>query len=178
VLVTFAGEPQPPGSYTFTDAAGASCTLSYTSSELTGFYARVEARWHVLDRHHLTAAGGLSHVDLPNNGIDWQTIFGNRHNSACAWKTYGGMPAWVASTGASYCQNVLHKPWFNDEWGYTQSMGDAARAGAFTAQFQNNQQHGAAGNFYWNANYLAAPTTYDVGPQTPLTQAVVAGNAP
>ena len=178
VMVTFAGEPQPPGTYTFTDAAGAPCTLTYTTAQLTGFYARVETRWHQLDRHHLTAAGGLSNVDLANNGIDWQSIFGNRHNSACAWKTYGGMLSWVAGTGAPYCRGTLGKPWFNDEWGYLQSMGDGARASAFSTQFQANQLEGAAGNFFWNANYLVTPTTYDVNPQTPLTQAAVVANAP
>jgi hypothetical protein len=177
VMVTFTGEPLPVGSHTFTDAAGRSCTIRYTSAELTHFYARVERKWTFMDHNHLTAAGGLSNVDRPNSGIDWHAIFGNRHNSVCAWKTYGDMLTWVG-TGAQYCQNVLHKPWFNDEWGYTQAMGDSARASSFTTQFQNNQRYGSAGNFYWNANYKIDPTTYDVGPGTPLTNAVVANNAP
>jgi hypothetical protein len=177
VLVTFAGEPLPAGSHTFVDAAGGSCTISYTTAELTRFYNKVERRWRQLDHHHLTAAGGLSYVDQPNSGIDWQQIFGSRANSVCAWKTYGNMMNWLPQ-GAKYCQNVLHKPWFNDEWGYTQSIGDSARASAFDAQFANNRSNGAAGNFYWNANDLLSPTTYDVGPGTPLTQAAIASNAP
>jgi hypothetical protein len=177
VMVTFTGEPLPVGSHSFTDAAGAPCTISYTTAQLTHFYAVVERKWRSMDRNHLTSAGGLSNVDLPNNGIDWKAIFGNRHNSVCGWKTYGGMINWV-STGAQYCQNVLHKPWFNDEWGYTQAMGDSSRAASFTSQFRNNQKYGAAGNFYWNANYLVTSSTYDVGPGTPLTQAVVVNNAP
>ena len=177
ILVTFSGEPLPVGSHTFIDAAGASCTISYTSSQLTSFYSKVERRWRALDRHHLRSAGGLSNVDLPNSGIDWQSIFGNNANSVCAWKTYGDMFNWLP-TGAQYCQDVLHKPWFNDEWGYTQASGDSARASSFTSQFANNAANGAAGNFYWNANYLVSPTTYDVGPQTPLTQAAVVNNAP
>jgi len=177
VMVSFTGEPLPVGVHSFIDAAGGLCTLSYSTSELTSFYARVEAKWRSLDRNHLRVAGGMSNVDLPNSGIDWQAIFANKANSACAWKTYGGMFTWLP-TGAQYCQGVLHKPWFNDEWGYTQAAGDSARASSFAGQFANNAAFGAAGNFYWNANYLAAPTTYDVGPQTPLTQAVVVGNAP
>ena len=177
VMVSFTGEPLPVGSHTFTDEAGRPCTISYTSSTLTDFYAHAERTWQRMDHHHLTTAGGLSYVDQPNSGINWQAIFANRHNSVCAWKTYGNMVNWVA-TGASYCRRVLHKPWFNDEWGYLQSVGDSARATAFEAQFQNNLRNGAAGNFYWNANYELASTTYDVGPQTPATQAVVIGNAP
>ena len=177
VLVTFTGEPLPVGSHTFTDAAGAPCTISYTTAQLTRFYATVEGKWRSLDHHHLRAAGGLGYVNEPNSGIDWQAIFGNRDNSVCAWKTYGGMLSWLP-TGAQYCRNVLHKPWFNDEWGYTQAMGDRARAASFTSQFANNNANGAAGNFYWNANYLTNPTTYDVGPGTPLTQATVVHNAP
>ena len=177
VMVTFTGEPLPVGSHTFTDKAGASCTISYTTAELTAFYAKVERKWRSMDRHHLTAAGGLLYVDEPNSGIDWKAIFGNRANSVCAWKTYGGMFNWLP-TGAQYCQSVLHKPWFNDEFGYTQAMGDSARASSFTNQFANNRANGAAGNFYWNANYLVNPTTYDVSPGTPLTQAAVVNNAP
>ena len=64
----------------------------------------------------------------------------------------------------------------NHEWGFTQSMGDSAQF--FEAELANNRSHGAAGNFYWNANYLLDPTTYDVGPGTPLVQAAVVANAP
>jgi Cellulase (glycosyl hydrolase family 5) len=177
VMVSFTGEPLPVGSHTFTDSTGGSCTITDTTAELTHFYAQVEGKWRSLDRHHLRVAGGLSNVDLPNSGIDWQAIFGNKANSVCAWKTYGGMINWLP-TGAQYCRNVLHKPWFNDEWGYTQAMGDSARASSFSNQFANNSANGGAGNFYWNANYLVSPTTYDVGPGTPLTQAAVVSNAP
>ena len=177
VLVTFAGEPLPAGTHTFTRGNGRQCTISYTTGQLTQFYATVEGEWKALDPNHLTAAGGLSNIDRPNSGIDWQSISANPANDVCAFKTYGDMFAWLP-TGAQYCRNVLHKPWFNDEWGLTQGVGDSARAQSFTAQFANNAANGGAGNFYWNANYLLTPTTYDVGPGTPLTQAAVVNNAP
>ena len=177
VLVTFTGEPLPVGAHTFTRANGKSCTLAYTSAQLTSFYATVESTWKSLDPNHLTSAGGMANVDLPHNGIQWQSIFANPANDVCSFKTYGHMFTWLP-TGADYCRTVLHKPWFNDEWGFTQSMGDRARAQYFAAEFANNRSHGAAGNFYWNANYLLDPTTYDVGPGTPLTQAAVVANAP
>ena len=177
VLVTFTGEPLPVGSYSFSRSSGKACTISYSTSQLTQFYAGVEATWKSLDQNHLIAAGGLSKVDNPNSGIDWQSIFGNKNNDVCAWKTYGNMYSWLP-TGAQYCLNQLHKPWFNDEWGYTQNTGDSVRAALFDSQFTNNAANGAAGNFYWNANYLTNPTTYDVSPATPLTQAAVVNNAP
>jgi hypothetical protein len=177
ILVTFTGEPLPVGAHTFTRSNGKTCTISYSSAQLTKFYATVEGTWKSLDPNHLTAAGGLSNVDLPNSGIDWQSIFSNPANDVCAFKTYGGMFSWLP-TGASYCRNVLHKPWFDDEWGFTQAMGDKDRSLYFKAEFANNLANGAAGNFYWNANYLVTPTSYDVGPGTPLTQAAVVANAP
>jgi len=177
VLVTFTGEPLPVGAHTFTRGHRRPCTITYGTDQLTQFYATVEGEWKALDPNHLTAAGGLSNLDVPNAGIDWQSILGNPANDVCGFKTYGGMFAWLP-TGTQYCRNVLHKPWFNDEWGFTQNLGDSVRAQYFMAQFANNGANGAAGNFYWNANYRVAPTTYDVGPGTPLTQAVVVNNAP
>jgi aryl-phospho-beta-D-glucosidase BglC (GH1 family) len=177
VMVTFAGEPLPVGSHTFTDGRGRTCTISYSTSQLTRFYASIEAKWRSLDPNHLTAAGGLSNIDLPHSGIDWQSIFGNPDNDVCAFKTYGHMFTWLP-TGAEYCLLVLHKPWFNDEWGFTQSMGDDVRALFFKAELANNLANGAAGNFYWNANDRISPTTFDVGPGTPLAQAAVVAGAP
>jgi hypothetical protein len=171
-LVTFTGEPLPVGSHSFVDKFGARCTITCTTRQLTRFYAGVEATWKSLDHGHLIAAGGLGYVNEPNAGIDWKAIFGNPNNDVCAWKTYGGMFSWLPA-GAGYCNNVLHKPWFNDEWGYMQSLGDSNRAVAFVSQFRNNHANNAAGNFYWNANYLLRPSTYDVGPGTPLPEAAV-----
>lgn len=176
VLVTFTGEPLPVGTHSFTDRFGAACSISYTTQQLTRFYAQVEQTWKTLDPNHLIAAGGLGYVNEANSGIDWKSIFGNADNDVCAWKTYGGMLAWLP-TGATYCASVLHKPWFNDEWGYTQAVGDAQRAALFTSQFQSNAANGAAGNFFWNASYLVNPATYDVSPLTPLTEAAVLAHA-
>lgn len=175
VLVTFTGEPLPVGNHTFIDRFGDECTITYTTNQLTRFYADVEATWKSLDHHHLIAAGGLGYVNEPNNGIDWQSIFGNTDNDVCAWKTYGGMLAWLP-TGAKYCNDVLRKPWFNDEWGYTQSVGDRTRAADFETQFESNDANGAAGNFFWNSNYQLSSTSYDVSPLTPRTEAAVKSN--
>ena len=181
--VGFSGEPYPPGAWgPGTNPAGwpATCSnaLTYSSANLTNFYANVEATWRAYS-NKLTMAGGLSYLDLSKNGIDYHSIFANRNNDICGFKTYGGMEAWLHN-GVSYCANTLHRPSVNVEWGFKQSMGDAARASAFQGQFMNNASVGIAGNFFWNAGYLRRLTTYDVdnGVGTPLTSAVVVRNAP
>lgn len=181
--VGFAGEPYPPGTWgPGANPAGwpASCagSLTYTSADLTNFFAHVEATWKSYSPVP-TMAGGLSYLDLPHNGIDYQAIFSNPDNDICGFKTYGGMEAWLA-TGVRYCSQTLHKPSLNVEWGYQRSLGDATRAADFQGQFDNNASAGVAGNFYWNAGYKSAATTYDVddGSSAPLTFGAVVRNAP
>ena len=161
-MVSFSGEPLPVGTH--------GC-ISYTTQDLTDYFHSVTRIWKSLDRNHVITSGGLGYLNF-NSGIDWQAIDADPNADVCAFKTYGGMLPWV-HVGASYCLNTLHKPWFDDEWGYLQSGGDIATAAAFAAQFANNDANGAAADFFWNAGYQVAPTTYDVGPQTPLTMAVV-----
>ena len=181
--VGFSGEPYPPGSWgPGSNPAGwpKTCahTLTYTTADLTNFYAHVEGTWKAYSSK-LTMAGGLSYLDLSNNGIDYQAIFGNPNNDICGFKTYGGMEAWLHN-GVSYCSNTLHKPSVNVEWGFKQGVGDATRASDFQGQFTNNANVGIAGNFYWNAGYLHRSTTYDVddGTTSPRTFAVIVKNAP
>ncbi len=166
VMVSFSGEPLPVGQH--------GC-ISYTTQNLTDYFHAVTRTWKSFDHNHLVTSGGLGYLNF-NSGIDWQAIDADPNTDVCAFKTYGGMMQWV-HVGAAYCTGTLHKPWFNDEWGYQQSMGDLAMSNAFSAQFANNTANGAAANFFWNAGYQVASTTYDVGPQTPLTMAVVRANA-
>jgi len=181
--VGFSGEPYPPGSWgPGPNPAGwpRACpnALTYSTADLTNFYANVEATWKAYSSK-LTMAGGLSYLDLPHNGIDYQAILGNPNNDICGFKTYGGMEAWL-HIGASYCSGTLHKPTVNVEWGVKEGVGDATRALAFQGQFANNANTGVAGNFYWNAGYLNRMTSYDVddGTASPRTFSVVVNNAP
>src|SRR5260221_14047913 len=124
--------------------------------------------------------GSDASIDIrPNGGQDYRTIYANSHNDVCAFKTYGGAEAFL-STGTNYCINTLHKPSVNVEWGYVQGDGDSVRATEFQGQFTNNAAAGLAGNFYWNAGYGNASTTYDVddGTIAPLTFNAIVSNAP
>ena len=181
--VGFSGEPYQPGSWgPGANPAGWPKTcpqaLTYSTADLTNFYANVEATWKAYSST-LTMAGGLSYLDLAHNGIDYQAIFGNPDNDICGFKTYGGMEAWVHN-GVSYCAGTLHKPSVNVEWGFKQGVGDSTRAAQFQGQFSNNANVGMAGNFYWNAGYLHRSSTYDVddGTSSPRTFAVIVANAP
>ena len=181
--VGFSGEPYPPGTWgPGPNPAGwpAACpsALTYTTAELTAFFAHVEATWKRYSAT-LTMAGGLGYLNEANNGIDYRSIFANPDNDICGFKTYGGMEAWLA-TGTAFCATSLHKPSVNVEWGYQQTIGDAARAADFQAQFDNNAAAGIAANFYWNAGYQVSPTGYDVDDATlcPLTVATIIRNAP
>jgi hypothetical protein len=177
VFVSFAGDPLPVGAQTFTDSQGSSCTLTYTTQDLTNFYASVEGLWKSYAPSQLTMPGGLGYLNESGAGIDWKTIFANPNNDICGMKTYGGMFAY-SLTVAQYCTTTLHKPIVNVEWGYQQGVGDAARASEFRAQFNNDSALGASGNFFWNIGYQTKSTGYDVGTQTPLTLAVVQQNSP
>jgi hypothetical protein len=144
---------------------------------VTRYFSSVESRWKG-EATLPTMAGGLTKLDEINSGgIDWKSIFGSPYNDICGFKTYGGMAAWLPN-GTAYCSRTLHKPSVNVEWGYQQSLGDSARAAAFSAQFANNKRVGIAGDFYWNAGYQSGG--YDVGTATtsPLTFKQVLANAP
>lgn len=178
-LVTFAGDlHKVPATYTFVDANGANCSISLTADMYTSFFADVESYWKTLDPNHLVSPGGVAGMEYAGqNGIPWQAIFSNPATDVCGTKTYGGMVNFLP-TLANYCNNTLHKPWFDDEWGYPQSDGDSVRATKFQSQFDNNKANNAAGEFFWNAGYQMASTTYDINPQTPLTFNTIIQNAP
>ena len=176
-FVSVAGEPLPVGTHTYTaSATGAPCTLSYTTAELTAFYASVTSDWHDQGGTVLINSGGLGYLNEASAGIDWQSIFSLPDNAFCDIKTYGGMQAW-APTAAAYC-HAIGKPVLVEEFGWEQGIGDAARAQLFDAMVAQVRAFGAAGLVFWNLGYQVSPTGYDVSPSTPDTFAAVVQNAP
>jgi hypothetical protein len=168
-LVSLAGEPLPAGSHTFATAAGAPCTITYSAADLTGFYARTLGQWKALSGL-LVHSGGLG--DLAAGApIDWRAIFSLPQNDVCAVKTYGRMIDMIG-TVAGLCRS-LGKPWIDEEFGWQQSMGDAARATELSRTNGLLRASGAAGQLFWNLGYQVKPTSYDVGPPTPLAFAEV-----
>jgi hypothetical protein len=159
--------------------SGGECNspLYYSADNLSDYYASVESRWKS-EASLPTMAGGLTKLDEPNSGnINWKSILGNPYNDICGFKTYGRMESWLP-TGTSYCAQILHKPSVNVEWGYQQSVGDAARAVDFNRQFANNNAAGIAANFYWNAGYQSGGYDVDNGTLSPQTFQQIAAHAP
>ena len=172
-FMSISGEPLAVGSYTFTaQTTGQSCTLSYTTQQLTDFYAKAENEWAATGATVMVNSGGLGYInEYDSAGIDWQSIYALPHNALCAFKTYGGMLAY-APTVAAYCHSI-GKPVVDEEFGYQQSDGDAQRATEMTTTYNDLRAIGAAGAAFWNLGYQVAATSYEISPLTPLTFAAV-----
>jgi hypothetical protein len=163
-----AGEALPPNGHD---------PLRPTADQLISFYRATAATLAAADGgNHLISTGGLSFLN-GDYGIPWQTIFALPHIALAAIHVYStgdrdiSLPmvaAWAAQNG---------KPFILEEFGFRQSLGDAARAAAFADIFQRAQAANAAGIGFWNLGPEVAPQSYDVSPVTPLTWQVVQANA-
>ena len=174
-FISLAGEPLPVGSHTFTTPGGKSCTITYSGQDLLNFYTRTLAQWQAQGTTVLGNSGGMGYLNF-NSGIPWQSIMALSTNRFCDIKTYGGMLAFVP-TVAAYCHSI-NKPFMDEEYGWTQSMGDAQRAQAFHGTATSLRANGATGQEFWNLGEQMASTTYDVGPGSPLTLTAIAADAP
>jgi hypothetical protein len=176
-FVSVAGEPLPVGTHGYTaSATGAPCSMTYSTSDLTAFYAATTSEWQQQGGSVLINSGGLGYLNESTAGIDWKSIFSLPSNAFCDIKTYGGMQAW-APTAAAYCQSI-GKPVVVEEFGWQQDVGDAARAQLFTTMVAQLRALHVAGLAFWNLGYQLAPTSYEVNPSTPDTFAAVGQNAP
>ena len=176
-FVSVAGEPLPVGTHVYTaKTTGQTCTMTYSTTDLTGFYAAVTSTWKGEGGTVLINSGGLGYLNESTAGIDWKTIFSLPTNDFCDIKTYGGMQAW-APTAAAFCQSI-GKPVIVEEFGWQQGLGDAQRAQQFTTMFAELRALNVAGLAFWNLGYQLATTSYEVNPSTPLTFAAIVQNAP
>jgi hypothetical protein len=170
-FVSVAGEPLPVGSHSFIGTGGRSCTIRYTTADLTRFYAATTGNWRAAGGAVVVNTGGLGYLNEAKSGIDWRAIFSLRSNAFCDIKTYGGMLAW-APTAARYCASI-GKPIVDEEFGWQQRVSDAERARDFIYTYAVVRALHFAGVGFWNLGYQLAPTSYEVGPSTPLTFAAV-----
>jgi len=176
-FVSIAGEPLVVGPHTFTaKVTGTSCTITYTTQQLTDFYRATTTVWQQQQGSVLVNTGGLTYLDLSHSGIDWQAIFALPTVAFCDIKTYGGMLAW-APNAVTYCQS-LGKPIVDEEFGFRQSLGDRNRSNWFRSTYSALRSMHFAGVAFWNLGYQLAGTSYEVNPTTTLTFAAVQSNAP
>ena len=67
----------------------------------------------------------------------------------------------------------LGKPWFTEEFGWPQAVGDATRASHFAWLYDEGTAYGSDGELFWNLGLEVAGGSHDVSPSTPLTWAAV-----
>jgi endo-1,4-beta-mannosidase len=168
-LIAFAGEVEPNNT--------PDNTRGITTSQVTSYFQRTFAQWKALDPNHLTSSGGLLQIDW-NSGIDWKAIFSLPDSDVCSIHDYSPADQTVTTPAVAAWCGSLGKPWITEEFGWEQSLGDAARANRFASMYALQRTYRAAGVGAWNLGDQVGGTTYDVNPSTPLTWAVVAGNAP
>jgi endo-1,4-beta-mannosidase len=161
------------------------------TEELTAFYDHTMAEWKSHDQQHVLSNGGFIHLDweelhgdADGSGIDWQAIFALPDNDLPSLHTYialyenYGMPVDYQTPKVAAYVAQLGKPWFTEEFGWRQEVGDATRAGYYQWVYDLQDTHGSAGAAFWNLGFELAGGTFDVSPSTPETWATVQSNAP
>lgn len=182
LAVSMAGEPWGAGS--------SECGEATTQDELTAFYAWALGEWKSLDANHLRSNGGLTgtYFGVDGNGdpipsgqqIDGVAIFALPDNTLPSLHTYP--PAGTLADGQTPVMGAeaqrLGKPWFTEEFGWTQGTGDAVRAADYQWLYDEQVTYGSAGSLFWNLGSQGTSGTFDVNPSTPLTWQVVLDHAP
>jgi hypothetical protein len=167
-MISFAGE---------VDAiTGGDNTYGLTLGQLINFYRTVEQFWHSVAPVQLLTAGGLSQLDW-DSGIDWRGIFSLPYNDVNAVHVYTAGAATSTVPAVAEFSRATGKPWIIEEFGYPASMSDADRADRYREMYDRAAGNHAAGVGLWNVGAQTVDT-YDVGPQFPLTDAVVRAHAP
>ncbi len=106
-------------------------------------------------------------------GSTAQAIFSLAANTLPALHTYppqyagNGTPIDYQTPDLAPVANGLHKPWFTEEFGWTQSVGDATRAGYYHWLYQEQDQYGSDGAMFWNLGPESSGGSHDVNPGRP-----------
>ncbi len=175
-VISIAGEPSPPGSE--------ECGKAASTGGLTDFYERTLGYLASIDANHLRSNGGLLHLDWVelyggSSGIDGEAIFLLADNTLPSLHTYppqyapDGTPIDYQTAAMAPVAAQAVKPWFTEEFGWRQDVGDATRAGYYGWLFDEQAANGSAGALFWNLGPERAGGSHDVNPSTPLTWAEV-----
>ena len=160
------------------------CGKATTTAGLTDFYERTLGYLASIDPNHLRSNGGLIHLDWEDlyggsSGIDGAAIFALSANTLPSLHTYppqyagDGTPIDYATPDMAAVAAANDKPWFTEEFGWPQSVGDATRAGYYAWLYDEQATHGSSGALLWNLGFEEAGGSHDVNPTTPLTWAEV-----
>lgn len=160
-----------------------------STADVTNFYtATTNTLWAADQGHHLITAGGLSHLNQSNCGIDWQAIFSLPHVSTAAIHVYSGNDENITTPMVSKWAQANNKPFEIQEFGFTQDGSktlcptdpnpDVMRACAYQRIYTLAKTYNAGMTVFWNNGPQLAPTSYQVNPNTPLTWQTIINNAP
>lgn len=140
--------------------------------------------------HHLIIAGGFNHMEDETAQLQWwQQIYSLPHNMVVAFKTYSQDDLNLMPTIAAFARQI-GKPMLDEEFGMTQSSGDAAysgvpynniqmsRADFFRAVYSEGEANGVSGFIFWNLGCQIASNSYDVNAGTPAVWSVIQAFAP
>jgi hypothetical protein len=162
-----------------------------TTAETTAFFRRTLAQLKALDPNHLASSGGMSYINDPNSGIDWQQIMADQNNDLCDVEINSLPDRNISVPNVSkYCRGI-GKPWFLSAWSACQGAktgphdinhwpgGDLDMAAHAVDMYQvERNAHpappapavAAVGSDFWN---LAATGSCGLGPSYPQTFAVL-----
>ena len=158
---------------------------------LVDFYRTTTNALHQADSgHHLIIAGGFNHMEDETAQLQWwQQIYSLPNNNIVAFKTYSQADLNLIPTIAAFARQI-GKPLLDEEFGMTQSLGDAvysgipyngiemSRADFFRAVYSEGEANGVSGFIFWNLGCQINSSSYDVNAGTPAVWRVVQTFAP
>lgn len=181
------------GDLSYVGQPNGACTLTTSNiTQIPGFYNTVAGYLHTMLPDHLVDSGGLSHINNPNYGIPWQSIYAQPNIDIAGTETYSASDVSAATANFLPWVKANHKP-FRTEFGFIQgttscSIGSALPGHFSTPGFDDACRSVYFDNIYstfnaadtntnidfWNLGNLVGAGHYDVYPgATPSTWAVV-----
>lgn len=165
-------------------------TVSAMNALIDFYRTTTDALYQADGGHHLIIAGGFNHMEDETAQLQWwQQIYSLPHNMVVAFKTYSQDDLNLMHTIADFARQI-DKPMLDEEFGMTQSSGDAiysglpynniqmSRADFFRAVYSKGETNGVSGFIFWNLGCKMASSSYDVNAETPAVWSVIQAFAP
>jgi hypothetical protein len=149
-----------------------------STDDLTNFYRVLSDALYAGDPYHLISAGGLSHLNQSDCGIDWKSIYSLPHIRIAAIHVYSDNDRTITMPMVSAWADGRAEPFTVEEFGFVQGASDETRAAEYEQMYALGKQYHVTTMIFWNLGDELASTSYEVNPNTPLTWQVVVQNAP
>jgi cellulase (glycosyl hydrolase family 5) len=149
-----------------------------STQALTNYYQVLSNTLYAADPHHLISTGGLSFLNEPKCGIDWQTIFSLPHIDIAAIHVYSANDRNITLPLVSQWAVSKLKQFTVEEFGFQQVIGDTTRSADFQNMYNLGKQYNVTAMVFWNLGPEISSSSYEVNPSTPSTWNTVIQNAP